>query len=81
MIVFKLMVINGLKSVNDAVSTMYKPAAGMVTPNKDEAKRYEAYLDLLPRFPTVHAKKWLTIPQSPSIYISQDPRYPADWDL
>jgi hypothetical protein len=42
MIVFKLMVINGLKSVNDAVSTMYNPAAGRVTPNKDEAKRYEA---------------------------------------
>jgi hypothetical protein len=81
MIVFKLMVINGLKSVNDAVSTMYKPAAGRVTPNRDEAKRYEAYMDLLPRFATVHAKKWLTIPQSPSIYISQDPRYPADWDL
>jgi hypothetical protein len=80
-IVFKLMVINGLKSVNDAVSTMYKPAAGRVTPNKNEPKRYEAYLDLLPRFPTVHAKKWLTILQSPSIYISQDPRYPADWDL
>jgi hypothetical protein len=36
------MVINGLKSVNDAVSTMYKPAAGRLTPNKDEPKRYEA---------------------------------------
>jgi hypothetical protein len=81
MIVFKLMVINGLKSVNDAVSMMYNPAAGRGTPNKNEPRRDEARTDLLPRFPTVHAKKWLTIPQSPSIYISQDPRYPADWDL
>jgi hypothetical protein len=28
-----------------------------------------------------HAKKWLTILHSPSIYISQDPRYPADRGL
>jgi hypothetical protein len=45
------MVINGLQSVNDAVSTMYKLAAGRVTPNKDEAKRYEACMDLFLDFP------------------------------
>jgi hypothetical protein len=46
MIAFKLMVINRLKSVNDAVSTMYKPAAGRGTPNNDDPRRYEACTDL-----------------------------------
>jgi hypothetical protein len=62
MIVFKLMVINGLKSVNDAVLTMYKPAAGRVTLNENGPRRYEGHRDLQLQFPTVHTKKWLTIP-------------------
>jgi hypothetical protein len=40
-IVFKLMVINGLKSVNDAVLTMYKPAAGRITLNENEPGWHE----------------------------------------
>ena len=81
MIVFKLMVINGLKSVNDAVSMMYKRATGRVTLSKKEPTKHEARVELWSRFPTANVKKWLTILRSPSIYISQDPRYPADWDL
>jgi hypothetical protein len=38
-LVFKLMVINGLKSVNDAVSTMYKPAARKLPQTKMIPKR------------------------------------------
>jgi hypothetical protein len=42
------MVINGLKSVNDAVSTVYKLAARRVTTDKDARKKDEAHVDLLP---------------------------------
>jgi hypothetical protein len=72
------MVINGLKSVNDAVSTIDKPATSRYTMNNNELRRHEAQVDLWLGFPTVDVKKWLTIPRSPSIYISQDPRFPAD---
>ncbi len=72
-----------------------KPATGRVTLNKNELGRHEAGGDMslsslwdrtrrasisVPSM-LQRVKKWLTIPQSPSIYISQDPRYPADWDL
>jgi hypothetical protein len=57
MVVFKLMVINGLKSVNDAVSTVYKLAARRLTTDKDARKKDEAHVDLLPSSPTLHPKK------------------------
>jgi hypothetical protein len=51
------MVINGLKSVNDAVSTIDKPATGRVTLCKNELRRQKAGGDLWSRFPTADVKK------------------------
>jgi hypothetical protein len=73
------MVING-SSVNDAVSTIDKPATGRVTLNRMNPEGTKAPRSVV-SMPIGDVKKWLTIPQSPSIYISQNPRYPADWDL